>query len=67
MNDTTTFAPSLQTISRRLIRARLGMLEDPQAHYAEDVATLLAALREARAEASKSRRSIRIEERLNLR
>lgn len=67
MIDTTTKPHiSLSAIYRNLIRARLGMLDDAEAHYAEDVATLLAALRDALAEARASRRSIRIEERLKL-
>lgn len=65
MNDTVT-RTDLSTIYRRVIRARLGMLEDANDRYAEDVATLLAALKDAQLESRKAKRSIRIEERLRL-
>jgi hypothetical protein len=58
----------LRAISRRVIRARLGTLDSGEAerHYADDCAALLALLDDAREVAVKSRRAIRIEERLRI-
>ena len=57
----------LRVLVRRALEARLGILHDPAARYAEDVPALLAELAEARSELARAQRGIRIEERLRLR